>query len=107
MSRLHPAVGAASAVASMTGLAALYRAGFGSRSQTFGPFPFRGETDEPVVALTFDDGPNEPWTSRARCLPPSSRPVAAPNAIPTSAAGWWTRATCSPTTASATPSAAT
>ena len=48
----------------MAGLAALYRAGFGARSQTSGPFPFRGETDEPVVALTFDDGPNEPWTSR-------------------------------------------
>jgi peptidoglycan/xylan/chitin deacetylase (PgdA/CDA1 family) len=42
----------------------LYRAGFGSRSQAFGPFPFRADTDEPVVALTFDDGPNEPWTSR-------------------------------------------
>ncbi|CAA9297711.1 MAG: hypothetical protein AVDCRST_MAG48-1065 [uncultured Friedmanniella sp.] len=64
MSRLHPVLGAASAVASAAGLAALYRAGFGSRSQLFGPFPHRGDTDEPVVALTFDDGPNEPWTSR-------------------------------------------
>jgi peptidoglycan/xylan/chitin deacetylase (PgdA/CDA1 family) len=64
VSRVSPVVGAASAVASMTGLAALYRAGFGSRSQLFGSFPFRGRTDEPVVALTFDDGPNEPWTSR-------------------------------------------
>ena len=60
----HPAAGAAAAVASVTALALAYRAGFGSRSQRFGPFPYRGDTDEPVVALTFDDGPNEPWTSR-------------------------------------------
>ncbi len=33
-------------------------------SQMLGPFPYRVETDEPVMALTFDDGPNEPWTSR-------------------------------------------
>jgi peptidoglycan/xylan/chitin deacetylase (PgdA/CDA1 family) len=32
-------------------------------SQRFGSFPFRGSTDEKVVALTFDDGPNEPFTS--------------------------------------------
>ncbi len=64
MSRGHPIAGAAGAVASMASLAGLYRAGFGSRSQRFGPFPYRGNTDEPVVALTFDDGPNEPWTSR-------------------------------------------
>lgn len=41
-----------------------YWAGFGSRSQLFGPFPYRGPNSERVVALTFDDGPNEPWTSR-------------------------------------------
>jgi peptidoglycan/xylan/chitin deacetylase (PgdA/CDA1 family) len=64
VNRLHPVAGAASAVASVAGLVSLYRAGFGSRSQLFGPFPFRGDTDEAVVALTFDDGPNEPWTSR-------------------------------------------
>ncbi len=64
MRRVPPALGAASAVATASGLAALYRAGFGSRSQLFGPFPYRGDTAEPVVALTFDDGPNEPWTSR-------------------------------------------
>ncbi len=39
-------------------------AGFGSRSQTFGPFPFRGDTADQVVALSFDDGPNEPHTSQ-------------------------------------------
>jgi peptidoglycan/xylan/chitin deacetylase (PgdA/CDA1 family) len=61
---VHPVAGTASAVASGTALALAYRAVFGSRSQRFGPFPFRGDTDEPVVALTFDDGPNEPWTSR-------------------------------------------
>jgi peptidoglycan/xylan/chitin deacetylase (PgdA/CDA1 family) len=44
-------------------LAAGYRAVFGSRSQAFGPFPYRGDTADRVVALTFDDGPNEPHTS--------------------------------------------
>jgi peptidoglycan/xylan/chitin deacetylase (PgdA/CDA1 family) len=38
--------------------------GFRSTSQIFGAFPFRGATQEQVVALTFDDGPNEPYTSR-------------------------------------------
>ena len=32
-------------------------------SQTFGPFPYQAEVSEPLVALTFDDGPNEPYTS--------------------------------------------
>ena len=44
-----------------------YWAGFGSRSQVFGSFPYqgveRGSAEEPLVALTFDDGPNEPYTS--------------------------------------------
>ena len=39
------------------------RLGFGSRSQLFGRFPYAGPDTERVVALTFDDGPNEPWTS--------------------------------------------
>ena len=44
-------------------------AGFGARTQLWGPFPYRaalagGPGRERVVALTFDDGPNEPWTSR-------------------------------------------
>lgn len=30
----------------------------------FGSFPFRGDGGERVLALTFDDGPNEPYTSR-------------------------------------------
>jgi peptidoglycan/xylan/chitin deacetylase (PgdA/CDA1 family) len=32
-------------------------------SQALGPFPYRGPAGRPVVALTFDDGPNEPHTS--------------------------------------------
>jgi len=54
---------AAAAVAA-TGLVALARAGLGPTAQVFGPFPYRGDGTEPTVALTFDDGPNEPWTSR-------------------------------------------
>lgn len=58
------ALGAVGAVVSVGALAAGYQAGFGPRSQLFGPFPYRRATAEKVVALTFDDGPNEPWTSR-------------------------------------------
>lgn len=29
-----------------------------------GPFPYRGATEDQVCALTFDDGPNEPFTSQ-------------------------------------------
>lgn len=57
-------------------------AGFGSRTQFWGAFPYAAAHLSPtpapadrvhgvhadlpakVVALTFDDGPNEPWTSR-------------------------------------------
>lgn len=47
-------------------VAAGYWAVFGSSSQLFGRFPYRGNSsaDRQRVALTFDDGPNEPWTSR-------------------------------------------
>jgi peptidoglycan-N-acetylglucosamine deacetylase len=34
-----------------------------SYSQFFGHFPWRGKTQDKIVALTFDDGPNEPYTS--------------------------------------------
>jgi peptidoglycan/xylan/chitin deacetylase (PgdA/CDA1 family) len=34
------------------------------RSQIFGAYPFRGNATDKVVALTFDDGPNEPYTSQ-------------------------------------------
>lgn len=33
-------------------------------SQFFGKFPYKISTREKVVALTFDDGPNEPYTSQ-------------------------------------------
>jgi peptidoglycan/xylan/chitin deacetylase (PgdA/CDA1 family) len=33
-------------------------------SQAFGNYPYRGDENERVVALTFDDGPNEPYTSQ-------------------------------------------
>lgn len=33
-------------------------------SQVFGRYPYRGDPGDPVVALTFDDGPNEPYTSQ-------------------------------------------
>lgn len=33
-------------------------------SQRFGSFPFRGTCTDKIVALTFDDGPNEPFTSQ-------------------------------------------
>ena len=33
-------------------------------SQLLGPFPYRGVATGQVVALTFDDGPNEPYTSQ-------------------------------------------
>ena len=33
-------------------------------SQVFGRYPWRARVSEKVVALTFDDGPNEPYTSQ-------------------------------------------
>lgn len=33
-------------------------------SQLFGHYPYRGQRADRVVALTFDDGPNEPYTSQ-------------------------------------------
>ncbi|MEO5628127.1 MAG: polysaccharide deacetylase family protein [Candidatus Saccharimonadales bacterium] len=34
------------------------------KSQVFGKFPYHVKTTEKIVALTFDDGPNEPFTSQ-------------------------------------------
>ena len=64
--RMPPArhLGAAALGALATGLTAAARAGLGPTSQVFGSFPYRVPTGERTVALTFDDGPNEPWTSR-------------------------------------------
>ncbi len=45
-------------------LAASYWIFMSPYSQLLGPFPYRRRTSEPVVALTFDDGPNEPYTSQ-------------------------------------------
>lgn len=55
-------IGLAAGAAAAAGAA--YWLGMSSYSQAFGAFPYRGDTDEKVVALTFDDGPNEPFTSR-------------------------------------------
>jgi peptidoglycan/xylan/chitin deacetylase (PgdA/CDA1 family) len=33
-------------------------------SQLLGPFPRRTDTADKVIALTFDDGPNDPYTSQ-------------------------------------------
>ena len=48
-----------------------YTAGFGQRSQLFGEFPYQASAADASVqasskriALTFDDGPNEPYTSQ-------------------------------------------
>ena len=42
---------------------AAYWTRMSSYSQWLGAFPFRSATQERVVALTFDDGPNEPFTT--------------------------------------------
>jgi peptidoglycan-N-acetylglucosamine deacetylase len=56
------AAGLAAGVAGITGAA--YWLCMSSYSQAFGEFPYRGPADRKVVALTFDDGPNEPYTSQ-------------------------------------------
>ena len=59
---------AAAARAAAIGLTAVGTATYGTaflpRSQVFGPFPYRGHPAAKIVALTFDDGPNEPYTSQ-------------------------------------------
>jgi peptidoglycan-N-acetylglucosamine deacetylase len=45
-------------------LAGTYWALMSPYSQLLGAFPYRAVTDEQIVALTFDDGPNEPYTSQ-------------------------------------------
>ena len=44
--------------------AATYWTAMSSYSQTLGPFPYRAGVGERTIALTFDDGPNEPFTSQ-------------------------------------------
>src|SRR5277367_5003557 len=41
----------------------LYWLFMSSYSQMFGKYPYKVTSKEKVVALTFDDGPNEPYTS--------------------------------------------
>jgi peptidoglycan/xylan/chitin deacetylase (PgdA/CDA1 family) len=54
-----PVIAAGAAVTAGAG----YWLGMSSYSQVFGHFPYRGTVKDKVVALTFDDGPNEPYTS--------------------------------------------
>lgn len=58
-----PVIGAGAAAAAAAGATA-YWLGMSSYSQAFGYFPYRGITGEKKIALTFDDGPNEPYTSQ-------------------------------------------
>jgi peptidoglycan/xylan/chitin deacetylase (PgdA/CDA1 family) len=46
------------------GAGALYWLFMSPSSQVFGRYPWHLRTDKKVVALTFDDGPNEPYTSQ-------------------------------------------
>jgi peptidoglycan-N-acetylglucosamine deacetylase len=62
VSKLGAAARAATGGGMVLGTA--YWTAFRPRSQVFGPFPYRARTADKVVALTFDDGPNEPYTSR-------------------------------------------
>jgi peptidoglycan-N-acetylglucosamine deacetylase len=52
-----PAMGAAAAAAGYWFCMSPY-------SQALAPFPYRAAIKDKVVALTFDDGPNEPYTSQ-------------------------------------------
>jgi peptidoglycan-N-acetylglucosamine deacetylase len=63
VTRLAAAARAAALGVATLGTAA-YWTGFRPRSQIFGSFPYAIETDEKIIALSFDDGPNEPYTSR-------------------------------------------
>jgi peptidoglycan-N-acetylglucosamine deacetylase len=48
----------------LAGAAAGYWFCMSPYSQALGRFPYRGRGPDKVVALTFDDGPNEPYTSQ-------------------------------------------
>lgn len=50
--------------AALCGLGVGYWTFMSPYAQVLGRFPYRAKTDRPVVALTFDDGPNEPYTSQ-------------------------------------------
>ena len=55
---------AAAGAAGAAGLAGAYWTLMSPYSQALGAFPYRGPQERQEVALTFDDGPNEPHTSR-------------------------------------------
>ena len=42
---------------------AIYLLFMSPRSQIFGRYPYKGTSSEKLVSLTFDDGPNQPYTS--------------------------------------------
>jgi peptidoglycan/xylan/chitin deacetylase (PgdA/CDA1 family) len=50
------------AAAALAGL--LYWVFMAPSAQVFGRYPYRSDRSDRVVALTFDDGPNEPYTSQ-------------------------------------------
>lgn len=54
----------AAALGATTTAATAYWTAMSSYSQALGPFPYRAPTGERTIALTFDDGPNEPHTSQ-------------------------------------------
>lgn len=45
----------------LIGMSAMF---FPSLSELFGPYPYRIQTDRKIIALTFDDGPNPPYTDQ-------------------------------------------
>lgn len=51
-------------VAALLLLGGLYWLFMSSYSQVFGAYPYRAKRQDKVIALTFDDGPNEPYTSQ-------------------------------------------
>jgi peptidoglycan/xylan/chitin deacetylase (PgdA/CDA1 family) len=55
---------AGAAVAGAVVATGLYWVFLSPYSQLFGRYPWRGGGGDRVVALTFDDGPNEPYTSQ-------------------------------------------
>lgn len=59
-----PAAAAVASAAAASAAAAAYWCCMSPFSQALGVFPYRGAGSRKLVALTFDDGPNEPYTSQ-------------------------------------------
>ncbi len=65
----HRQVGAAVTAVTAASLGAAYWRQMSPTSQAAGPFPAAApETGAQILALTFDDGPNEPFTSEVAAL---------------------------------------